>query len=157
MTKGRTRCTQIYWMALGMILFGFLATASAQQIPSQYPLTPDQNKGDTITPVPGRMHVIIQETPAPDTIPPEAMVPPAVTVRRVHQPAGGHIGMQAVVFHQKDKSESMVQEGDEIEGWKVLSITDRVVTIEKKISDRRAVRALMPVGGVFPIQNQPAP
>jgi hypothetical protein len=150
-----------YWLAIGMLLFGFLATASAQpspqQRPQQHPMTPVQGQQDTIAPVPGQMNVIIQETPAPDIVPPEAMAPPPVTVRRVHQPAGGRGGKQAVVRHEKNKSESTVTEGDEIEGWKVISITDRLVTIEKKINDRRAIRAQMPVGGAVPIQDAETP
>jgi hypothetical protein len=143
-----------YWLAIGMLLFGFLATASAQpspqQRPQQHPMTPVQGQQDTIAPVPGQMNVIIQETPAPDIVPPEAMAPPPVTVRRVH-------GEQAVVRHERDKSELTVREGDEVEGWKVLSITDQVVTIEKKINDRRAIRAQIPVGGVLQIPDKAKP
>jgi hypothetical protein len=133
---------RIYWLVFGMLLLGFLATASAQQSP----VTLEQSNRNTITPVPGRMNVIIQETPAPDIVPPEAMAPPPVTIQQVH-------GKQAVIRHRKDKSESMVQEGDEIEGWKILAITDRLVTIEKRISAKRAIRAMIPVEGVFSSQD----
>lgn len=149
------------WLTLGILLFVLLATASAQpspqQRPQQNPMPPAQGQQDTITPVSGRMNIVIQEAPAPDIVPPEAMDPPPVTVRRVHQPAGGHGGKQAVLRHENNKSESTVQEGDEVEGWKVVSITDRLVTIEKKISARRAIRALIPVGGVLQIPDEAKP
>lgn len=136
----------VYWVAMGMLLFGFLTTASAQQ----RPVTSEQRQRDMITPAPGRMHVIIRETPALHTVPPEVIVPPAVTVRQVH-------GKQAIIRHEYNKLDSTVTKGDVIEGWTVISITDRAVTIEKKISNRRAFRALIPVEGVFPIQDKKNP
>jgi hypothetical protein len=137
---------RVYWLAMGMLLFGFLAMASAQQSP----VTPEQSQRDMITPAPGHMNIIIRETRAPQTVPTEAIVPPAVTVRLVQ-------GKQAILRHEYNKLDSTVTKGDDIEGWTVISITDRAVTIEKKISDRRAFRALIPVRGVLPIQDQPTP
>jgi len=55
-------------------------------------------------------------------------------------------GKEAGIIDKKTGQESRVKEGDALgDGWKVIEVTDTLVTIEKQIGPYEKIRGQMPV------------
>lgn len=57
-------------------------------------------------------------------------------------------GKEVLIEDKATGREMRAQEGEDIgDGWKVTSVTENMVTIEKEIAPREKVRGQLPVGG----------
>lgn len=111
-------------------------------VSAQPPSTPPGGaQADTVKSVPGVSHVLQQHSPAPESGPRETFEFPGPDIVEIH-------GKQAVIRHHPDGAHMTVQEGDDIEGWKVLSITTRRVTLERMVDATHGVRVQIPAGAM---------
>lgn len=66
-------------------------------------------------------------------------------------------GQQAVIEDQETGTQYTVQVGDQVKGWKIVSITDTLVTIEKETDNLHAIRAQLPVQPLIPSPSPQQP
>lgn len=64
---------------------------------------------------------------------------------------------EAVIEDRQTGEVWQVREGGEVEGWKVIEITNTLVTVEKMVGPSEALRAQIPVRGANIPTVQPAP
>jgi hypothetical protein len=63
-------------------------------------------------------------------------------------------GNEAVIEDKTSGKEWKAKEGDDIgDGWRVVTVTDSLVTVEKELSPGEKLRGQMPVGGIRKVES----